>query len=131
MREFVSTLRLFTPSLSLLCTYSSLIGFIVEDSYQQQAVIDGEAALLDILDTAGQVEFTAMRDQYMRCGEGFIICYSVIDRHSYEEASEYRKLIQRVRLTEDIPVVLIANKSDLESLRKVLNETINDFCIVK
>lgn len=48
-----------------------------EDSYQQQAVIDGEAALLDILDTAGQVEFTAMRDQYMRCGEGFIICYSV------------------------------------------------------
>lgn len=60
-----------------------------------------------------------MRDQYMRCGEGFIICYSVIDRHSYEEASEYRKLIQRVRLTEDIPVVLIANKSDLESLRKV------------
>lgn len=74
---------------------------------------------MDILDTAGQVEFTAMRDQYMRCGEGFIICYSVIDRHSYEEASEYRKLIQRVRLTEDIPVVLIANKSDLESLRKV------------
>lgn len=93
--------------------------FATEDSYQQQAVIDNEAALLDILDTAGQVEFTAMRDQYMRCGEGFIICYSVIDRHSYEEASEYRKLIQRVRLTEDIPVVLIANKSDLESLRKV------------
>lgn len=38
----------------------------IEDSYQQQAIIDGEAALLDILDTAGQVEFTAMRDQYMR-----------------------------------------------------------------
>lgn len=29
----------------------------VEDSYQQQAVIDGEPALLDILDTAGQVVF--------------------------------------------------------------------------
>ncbi|GBP27289.1 GTP-binding protein Rit2 [Eumeta japonica] len=27
----------------------------IEDSYQQQAVIDGEPALLDILDTAGQV----------------------------------------------------------------------------
>ena len=35
----------------------------IEDSYQQQAIIDGEPALLDILDTAGQVEFTAMRDQ--------------------------------------------------------------------
>ncbi|KAL1377137.1 hypothetical protein pipiens_004227 [Culex pipiens pipiens] len=90
----------------------------IEDSYQQQAVIDGEAALLDILDTAGQVEFTAMRDQYMRCGEGFIICYSVTDRHSFQEASEYRKLIARVRLTEDIPLVLVANKLDLQSQRK-------------
>uniref|UniRef100_A0A182SAP5 small monomeric GTPase n=1 Tax=Anopheles maculatus TaxID=74869 RepID=A0A182SAP5_9DIPT len=94
----------------------------IEDSYQQQAVIDGEAALLDILDTAGQVEFTAMRDQYMRCGEGFIICYSVTDRHSFQEASEYRKLIARVRLTEDIPLVLVANKLDLQSQRKVTTE---------
>lgn len=31
-----------------------------EDSYQKQVVIDGEAALLDILDTAGQV-----RDSYV------------------------------------------------------------------
>ncbi|XP_055379594.1 GTP-binding protein Rit2 isoform X2 [Condylostylus longicornis] len=94
----------------------------IEDSYQKQAVIDGEAALLDILDTAGQVEFTAMRDQYMRCGEGFIICYSVTDRHSFQEASEYRKLIARVRLSEDIPLVLIANKLDLHSQRKISTE---------
>lgn len=100
----------------------TLIDCHTEDSYQQQAVIDGEAALLDILDTAGQVEFTAMRDQYMRCGEGFIICYSVTDRHSFQEASEYRKLIARVRLTEDIPLVLIANKLDLEIQRKVTTE---------
>lgn len=78
-----------------------------------------EMVYLCILDTAGQVEFTAMRDQYMRCGEGFIICYSVTDRHSFQEASEYRKLIARVRLTEDIPLVLIANKLDLQSQRKV------------
>lgn len=28
---------------------------VSEDAYQRQAVIDGEPALLDILDTAGQV----------------------------------------------------------------------------
>lgn len=55
----------------------------------------------------------------MRCGEGFIICYSICDRHSFQEASEYRKLIARVRLTEDIPLVLVANKLDLQSQRKV------------
>ncbi|KAG7199943.1 hypothetical protein KM043_014378 [Ampulex compressa] len=94
----------------------------IEDSYQQQAVIDGEAALLDILDTAGQVEFTAMRDQYMRCGEGFMICYSVTDRHSFQEALEYRKLISRVRANEDIPLVLVGNKFDLQHQRKVSTE---------
>ena len=61
-------------------------------------MIDGEPCLLDILDTAGQVEFTAMREQYMRGGEGFIICYSVADKHSFLEAEEYRNLILKVRL---------------------------------
>lgn len=94
----------------------------IEDSYQQQAVIDGQPALLDILDTAGQVEFTAMRDQYMRCGEGFMICYSVTDRHSFQEALEYRKLISRVRANDDIPLVLIGNKYDLHHQRKVTTQ---------
>lgn len=66
-----------------------------------------------------QVEFTAMRDQYMRCGEGFMICYSVTDRHSFQEAVEYRKLISRVRASEDIPLVLVGNKFDLQQQRKV------------
>ncbi|XP_012221582.1 GTP-binding protein Rit2 isoform X2 [Linepithema humile] len=94
----------------------------IEDSYQKQAVIDGEAALLDILDTAGQVEFTAMREQYMRCGEGFMICYSVTDRHSFQETMEYRKLISRVRANENIPLVLVGNKFDLQHQRKVTTE---------
>ena len=60
-----------------------------------------------------------MREQYMRKGEGFIICYSITDRRSFEEAVEYKKLIDRVRNRDDIPVVLVGNKSDLEPARKV------------
>jgi len=87
----------------------------IEDAYQQRTVIDSEPCLLDILDTAGQVEFTAMREQYMRCGEGFIICYSITERHSFNEAVEYRNLITKVRASEDVPVILVANKVDLEA----------------
>lgn len=90
----------------------------IEDAYQQRTVIDSEPCLLDILDTAGQVEFTAMREQYMRCGEGFIICYSITDRHSFNEAVEYRNLITKVRATEDVPVILVANKVDLEQFQR-------------
>merc|ERR1712106_431909 len=90
----------------------------IEDAYQQRTVIDFEPCLLDILDTAGQVEFTAMREQYMRCGEGFIICYSITDRHSLHEAVEYRNLITKVRATEEVPVILVANKVDLEQFHR-------------
>ena len=34
----------------------------IEDSYRKQVVIDGETCLLDILDTAGQEEYSATRD---------------------------------------------------------------------
>lgn len=40
----------------------------IEDSYRKQCIIDEEVALLDVLDTAGQEEYGAMREQYMRTG---------------------------------------------------------------
>ncbi|XP_030638974.1 GTP-binding protein Rit1-like [Chanos chanos] len=91
----------------------------IEDAYKTQIRIDNEAANLDILDTAGQVEFTAMRDQYMRAGEGFIISYSITDRRSFQEARQLKQLIYRVRHTVDTPLVLVGNKSDLAQLRQV------------
>ncbi|KAL7636310.1 UNVERIFIED_CONTAM: hypothetical protein RMT77_013069 [Armadillidium vulgare] len=94
----------------------------IEDAYQQQAVIDGEACLLDILDTAGQIEFTAMREQYMRCGEGFLICFSITERRSFEEVIDYRKQILKVRAADSIPIVIVGNKLDLAESRKVSTE---------
>uniref|UniRef100_A0A8B9MCM7 Ras like without CAAX 2 n=1 Tax=Accipiter nisus TaxID=211598 RepID=A0A8B9MCM7_9AVES len=95
--------------------------YFSEDAYKTQVRIDDEPAYLDILDTAGQAEFTAMRDQYMRGGEGFIICYSITDRQSFQEAAEFKELIYRVRHTYDIPLVLVGNKIDLEEFRQVSN----------
>lgn len=63
-----------------------------------------------------------MREQYMRSGEGFVIMYSITDRQSFREASQAKKQIERVRRTEDIPMVLVANKIDLESKREVTTE---------
>ncbi|KAG8430265.1 hypothetical protein GDO86_018120 [Hymenochirus boettgeri] len=63
-----------------------------------------------------------MRDQYMRAGEGFIICYSITDSRSFHEAREFKQLIYRVRRTDNTPVVLVGNKSDLSRLRQVSKE---------
>ncbi|KAK3508408.1 hypothetical protein QTP70_028159 [Hemibagrus guttatus] len=98
----------------------------IKDAYKTQIRIDDEPANLDILDTAGQAEFTAMRDQYMRAGEGFIISYSITDRRSFQEARHFKQLICRVRHTVDTPVVLVGNKSDLAHMRQVSVEEGNE-----
>ena len=61
-----------------------------QDSYRKQVVIDGETCLLDILDTAGQEEYSAMRDQYMRTGEGFLCVFAINNTKSFEDIHHYR-----------------------------------------
>jgi small GTP-binding protein len=91
----------------------------IEDSYRKQCVIDDEVAVLDILDTAGQEEFSAMREQYMHTGEGFLLVYSIIDRNSFEEIPKFYRQILRVKDRPEFPMVLVANKADLEGERVV------------
>ena len=73
----------------------------------------------DVFSLYLQPEFTAMREQYMRTGDGFLICYSVTDRQSFDEAIQYKKLINKVRNSEQVPCVLVGNKCDLDHQRKV------------
>jgi len=89
------------------------------DSYRKQCVIDEETALLDVLDTAGQEEYSAMREQYMRTGEGFLLVYSITSRASFEEVMAYQKTILRVKDRDYFPMILVGNKCDLTHERQV------------
>lgn len=94
----------------------------IEDSYIQHTDIDGELCILDVLDTAGQEEFSAMREQYMRTGDGFLIVYSVTDRASYENIPQFHELILRVKDKTTFPMLLVANKVDLVHQRCVTEQ---------
>jgi len=94
----------------------------IEDSYRTTISVDGEMISLDILDTAGQEEYSALRDQYMRNGDGYVIVYSITSTSSFIEASLFREQLYRVldkELTETIPIVLCGNKCDLETEKQV------------
>lgn len=91
----------------------------IEDSYTKQCIVDGDLCKLEVLDTAGQEEFSMMREQYIRSGQGFLLVYSVADRSSYEEVIRLYKHIVRVKDRDDFPMIVIANKCDLEDQRLV------------
>lgn len=94
-------------------------GLFLSDSYRKQCVIDDEVALLDVLDTAGQEEYSAMREQYMRTGEGFLLVYSITSRQSFEEITTFQQQILRVKDRDYFPMVVVGNKCDLEGEREV------------
>lgn len=75
--------------------------------------------MLDVLDTAGQEEYSAMREQYMRTGEGFLLVYSITSRQSFEEIMTFQQQILRVKDKDYFPIILVGNKCDLESEREV------------
>jgi GTPase KRas protein len=100
-------------------------------------VIDNQACMLEVLDTAGQEEYTALRDQWIRDGEGFVLVYSISSRSSFTRIKRFHHQIQRVKESTasspsypgspisaanpsaPVPIMLVGNKSDRIAEREV------------
>lgn len=100
--------------------------------------------MLEVLDTAGQEEYTALRDQWIRDGEGFVLVYSITSRSSFTRIQKFYHQIQRVKdsgnagsptgpsylnpqlampvPTGPVPVMLVGNKSDKVTERAVSSQ---------
>lgn len=70
----------------------------IEDSYRKQVEVDGQQCMLEILDTAGTEQFTAMRDLYMKNGQGFILVYSITAQSTFNDLQDLREQILRVKV---------------------------------
>eukprot|EP01097_Dermamoeba_algensis_P004311 TRINITY_DN2844_c0_g1_i3.p1 TRINITY_DN2844_c0_g1~~TRINITY_DN2844_c0_g1_i3.p1 ORF type:complete len:185 (+),score=17.08 TRINITY_DN2844_c0_g1_i3:53-607(+) len=95
----------------------------IEDSYRKQVDIAGEHYMLEILDTAGTEQFTAMRDLYMKNGQGFVLVYSIIAQSTFNDLPDLRDQILRVKDSDNVPMVLVGNKVDLEEQRVIQTAT--------
>ncbi|KFV67831.1 GTP-binding protein RAD, partial [Dryobates pubescens] len=97
------------------------------NTYDRSIVVDGEEASLVVFDIWEQVLADLfffmvcqwLQNHCMKMGDAYIIVYSVTDKVSFEKASELRIQLRRARQTEDIPIILVGNKSDLVRSREV------------
>ena len=87
----------------------------IEDSYIKPVVIDGKTSFLHILDTAGQEEFSAMRVHYMRAGESFLLVFALNSLKSFDDIKTFREQIRGARDSDEVPMVLVGNKADLNT----------------
>lgn len=91
----------------------------IEDSYRTTVSVDGRQVVLEILDTAGTEQFVAMRDLYMKTGQGFLLVFSITSGSSLDELRTLREEIIRIKDDENIPMVIVGNKADLEDQRTI------------
>ncbi|BCS29404.1 Ras-related protein Rsr1 [Aspergillus puulaauensis] len=55
----------------------------------------------------------------MKQGQGFLLVFSITSMSSLNELSELREQIIRIKDDENVPIVIVGNKSDLEEDRAV------------
>jgi GTPase KRas protein len=101
----------------------------IEDSYRTSILIDGEQIIFNILDTAGQEEYSALRDSYIRSGDAYICVCSLISMQSLIELHE---LLNQIKMILDIdnfnetPIIIAANKCDLVDQIEIKNQDLED-----
>ena len=91
----------------------------IEDFYRKEIEVDGAPSVLEILDTAGTEQFASMRDLYIKNGQGFIIVYSITSLQTFQDIKTMKDQIVRVKGTDNVPMLLVGNKCDLEHQREV------------
>lgn len=67
-------------------------------------------------------EDSSSQDDYLKVGSAYVIVYSVTDRPSFDSAAELRITLRRTRQAENLPIILVGNKSDLVRSREVAVE---------
>ena len=84
--------------------------------------VDGERYTLQIWDTAGQERFKSLRTPFYRGSDCCLLTYAIDDPQSFQNIAMWKKeflYYADVKDPEHFPFVVLGNKSDLSSERKV------------
>ncbi|CAM1318433.1 Uncharacterised protein g6932 [Pycnogonum litorale] len=116
-----------------------------ENIYKSEILVDGDPIIFEIADTCQQNDVTLPRDDTVQWADGFMLVYSITDRKSFDTVKKLRQHINDTKkmpgyiqqnnygsgnnnsssssqMTPTVPVIIVANKSDLIHLRQVSTE---------
>ncbi|TPX61504.1 hypothetical protein PhCBS80983_g01075 [Powellomyces hirtus] len=101
----------------------------IEENYRKHITVDNSNTTVNIIDTAGQHEYTALRDQHLKDGKGFLLVFACNDRATWEEIKQLRDQILKLKDTKRVPLVVCGNKCDLpEEQLEVDDNAVTSFC---
>jgi small GTP-binding protein len=60
------------------------------DAYRKKINLLGDEVTIDILDTAGQEDYQAIRDGYLKHGDGFLLVFDLTNRETFDSIKAHR-----------------------------------------
>ncbi|KAF2496273.1 ras-domain-containing protein [Lophium mytilinum] len=97
----------------------------VDDSFRKEAIIDGQPSLVEVINSAGQGEVTALRHQWIRDADGFLVVYSITSRKSYLAVTKYIGHIHRINRPHyemegavSRRIMLVGNRCDSRAIER-------------
>ncbi|KAJ3056717.1 hypothetical protein HK097_004870 [Rhizophlyctis rosea] len=94
-----------------------------EENYRKYITVDTNPCTVNIIDTAGQHEYTALRDQHLKDGKGFLLVFALNDKTTFEEVKQLREQIVKLKDTKRVPLVDLP-----ENLIEVDEKAVEAYC---
>ena len=90
---------------------------------------DGSLINVHIRDTCGQERYDSINEQYYQKADGILLVFDIANESSFNKIKNYYIEKIKEKCKEDIPIVLLGNKTDLEDKREVSQEEAIDLSI--
>ncbi|XP_071374213.1 EF-hand calcium-binding domain-containing protein 4B [Centroberyx affinis] len=100
------------------CFYPGTSATVGIDYSVKTITVDNSQVALQMWDTAGQERYRSITKQFFRKADGVVVMYDITDEQSFTAVRQWLTNVQE-GAGEDIPIMLLGNKTDKESVREV------------
>jgi len=92
----------------------------IENTFSHEIVYKNQTYLTEIIDTAGQDEYSMLNSKHFIGIHGYMLVYSVGSRQSFDMVTVIRDKILNHLGAESVPIMIVGNKSDIRpQLRQI------------
>ena len=108
--------------------YKATIG---AEFLSKEVIIDDQLVTMQIWDTAGQEKYQSIQRIFYKGTDACIIVYDLTNPSTFVNVAKWREEFFNsagLESTENFPMIIIGNKSDLTTERKVPKEKVAQWC---
>uniref|UniRef100_A0A671S8N1 Ras and EF-hand domain-containing protein homolog n=1 Tax=Sinocyclocheilus anshuiensis TaxID=1608454 RepID=A0A671S8N1_9TELE len=100
------------------CFHSGTCATVGIDYSVKTLTVDNSQVALQMWDTAGQERYRSITKQFFRKADGVVVVYDVTNEQTFTAVRHWLASVQE-GAGEDIPIMLLGNKTDLDGQREV------------